>query len=177
VLDTSRQLFSRQRQHPSGHRRSAGRRTIWPNNPGHLAIRVQPLRRIGCPAMLDALCRRLAPLPLAFTVASLPLRFLTLGGRSRLELETEVLVLRHQLEVLRRQVPCPRHQERDRAVLAALSRLVPRERWPHAFLVTSTTLLRWHRRFVNGLVYRPDRRPGRPTQPRSPPRNARVPAR
>jgi len=112
--------------------------------------------------MLDALRRRLAPIPLAFTVASLPLRFLALRGQSRIELEAEVLVLRHQLEVLRRQVPRPSYEERDRAVLAALSRLVPRQRWSRAFLVTPPTLLRWHRRFVNGLIYRSERRPGRP---------------
>jgi transposase InsO family protein len=112
--------------------------------------------------MLDAVLRRLAPIPLAFSVVSLPLRFLPLRGRSRAELEAEVLVLRHQLEVLRRQVPRPRYEERDRAVLAALSRFVPRVRWPHAFLVTPTTLLRWHRRFVNGVAYRSERRPGRP---------------
>jgi len=74
-----------------------------------------------------------------------------------------VLVLRHQLDVLSRQIPRPRYAERDRAVLAALSRLVPRARWPQAFLVTPTTLLRWHHRFVNGIIYRSEHRPGRPS--------------
>lgn len=112
--------------------------------------------------MVEALRRRLGPVPLAFTVVSLPLRFLSLRGRSRVELEAEVLVLRHQLDVLRRQVPRPRYAEEDRAVLAALSRIVPRPQWRRAFLVTPATLLGWHRRFVNGIVYRSQRRPGRP---------------
>jgi len=113
--------------------------------------------------MLDVLRFRLAPIPLAFTIASLPIRLLALRGRSRLELEAEVLVLRHQLDVISRQVPRPLYEERHRAVLATLSRLVPRERWSRAFLITPTTLLRWHHRFVNQLVYRSERRPGRPT--------------
>ncbi len=113
--------------------------------------------------MLDRLRRRLAPVPLAFTVAVLPLRFLSLRGRSRAELEAEVLVLRHQLDVLRRQVPRPAYIETDRAVLAALSRFVARDRWPRTFLAKPATLLAWHRRFVNQRVYRAKRRrPGRP---------------
>jgi len=74
-------------------------------------------------------------------------------------------VLRHLLDVLSRQVPRSAHNERDRAVLAALSRLVPRERWSRAFLITPTTLSAWHRRFVNSIVYRSERPPGRlPTE-------------
>jgi hypothetical protein len=53
-------------------------------------------------------------------------------------------VLRHQLMVVRRQVARPRYRPQDRLVLAMLSRLVPRERWP-VFLVTPSTLLRRHR--------------------------------
>jgi putative transposase len=77
-------------------------------------------------------------------------RFLdVLSGRfrSRLAKEVEIAVLRHQLEVLRRQVHCLDLEPADRAVLALLSRLVPRARWS-AFAVTPATLLRWHRDLV-----------------------------
>jgi putative transposase len=56
-------------------------------------------------------------------------------------------VLRHQLEVLRRQVKRPEFRPADRAVLAALSGALPRWRWS-SFLVTPDTILRWHRRLV-----------------------------
>jgi hypothetical protein len=59
----------------------------------------------------------------------------------------EIAVLRHQLGVLRRQVARPRYTPADRMLLAALARLLPRERWP-VFLVTPSTLLRWHRELV-----------------------------
>ena len=61
--------------------------------------------------------------------------------------DVEIAVLRHQLTVLRRQVARPRYAPSDRLVLAVLARLLPRERWS-AFLVTRTTLLRWHRDLV-----------------------------
>ena len=61
--------------------------------------------------------------------------------------DIEIAVLRHQLMVVRRQVARPRYAPSDRLVLAALARLLPRERW-QAFLVTPGTLLRWHRELV-----------------------------
>lgn len=71
------------------------------------------------------------------------------------------------LDVLRRQVPRPRYQEGDRAVLAALSNVVPRQRWPYAFLPTPATLSGWRRRFVNGWTYRSDVNAGRAVHLRS----------
>jgi transposase InsO family protein len=59
----------------------------------------------------------------------------------------EIAVLRHQLAVLHRQVARPRYNPTDRMVLAALAKLLPRERWA-AFLVTPATLLRWHRELI-----------------------------
>jgi putative transposase len=58
-----------------------------------------------------------------------------------------IAVLRHQLAVLRRQVSRPRYTAGDRMVLATLAKPLPRDHWK-AFLVTPSTLLRWHREFV-----------------------------
>jgi hypothetical protein len=67
--------------------------------------------------------------------------------RSRLAKEAEIAVLRHQVEVLRRQVSRLDLEPADRAVLALLSRLLPRTRWS-AFVVTPASILRWHRELV-----------------------------
>jgi len=61
--------------------------------------------------------------------------------------EVELLVVRHQLMVLKRQVRRPRLRRRDRVFMAAISRVVPRARWS-SFLVSPHTLLRWHRELV-----------------------------
>jgi putative transposase len=76
--------------------------------------------------------------------------------------DLEILVLRHQLAVLRRQTPRPKLVEpADRALLAAVSRVLPRSRWS-CFLVRPETLLRWHRRLVAGTWTYPHRPTGRP---------------
>jgi len=59
----------------------------------------------------------------------------------------EIAVLWHQLAVLRRQVPRARYTPADRTLLAALAKLLPRERWA-VFLVTPSTLLRWRRQLI-----------------------------
>ncbi|WP_231929528.1 helix-turn-helix domain-containing protein [Micromonospora inositola] len=75
--------------------------------------------------------------------------------------DVEILVLRHQLAVLRRQVHRPNLEPADRVVLAVLSRLLPRPRWS-AFFVTPATLLRWHPELVARRCTYPHARPGRP---------------
>jgi putative transposase len=75
------------------------------------------------------------------------LRLVLLRPRSTGFKELEIVVLRHQLAVLRRQLARPQLTTTDRILLAAASRLLPRSRWK-SFLVTPTTLLRWHRRLV-----------------------------
>ncbi|HTE67548.1 MAG TPA: integrase core domain-containing protein [Actinomycetes bacterium] len=75
--------------------------------------------------------------------------------------DLEILVLRHQLAVLRRQTSRPKLEPADRALLAAVSRVLPRSRWS-CFLVRPETLLRWHRRLVAGAWTYSRRGPGRP---------------
>ena len=74
--------------------------------------------------------------------------WLTAGSSNELlNAEVELVVLRHQLKVLKRQVGRSRLRRRDRVFMAAISRALPRARWS-SFLVTPQTLLRWHRELV-----------------------------
>lgn len=84
------------------------------------------------------------------------------GASAQRSLEIENAVLRHQLAVLCRRVRRPRLRRGDRVLLAAASRLLPKERWA-SFLVTPQTLLRWHRELVRRKwTYRRHRPIGRP---------------
>ncbi|WUH90413.1 integrase core domain-containing protein [Streptomyces sp. NBC_00433] len=103
-------------------------------------------------SIVTALARNLVMVPVAVL-------------RSRVAKDAEVLALRHQIAVLRRQIARVHYEPADRIWLAALSRLVPRGRWREVFAVTPTTLLRWHRELVKRkwTFAQHRRRPGRPS--------------
>jgi putative transposase len=89
---------------------------------------------------------------------------LVILARRKVSKDAELLVLRHENAVLRRQTGRVRYQPGDRMWLAALSRLIPRRRWGEVFMVTPPTLLVWHRRLVtHKWDYSSRRRPGRPS--------------
>ena len=102
---------------------------------------------------------------LLYVVVRALVRLLASGGRGRDDersKDLEIFVLRHQLRVLRRTAGPPRLRPIDRVLLAAASRVIPRDRWV-AFLVTPATLLRWHRELVRRKwTYRGTGKPGRP---------------
>ena len=99
---------------------------------------------------------------LLYLLLRLVLRVPSPGGDRERELELELLVLRHELMVLRRKVGRPKLRRSDKVFLTALSRLLPRERWS-SFIVTPGTLLRWHRELVKRKWTHKTRPVGRPS--------------
>jgi putative transposase len=98
---------------------------------------------------------------LAYLTLCHSIQLLALLSRGDAAKDREILVLRHQLTALRRQIPRLRLEPADRALLAAVSSVQPGSRWS-CFLVQPETLLRWHRRLVAGAWTYPHRRTGRP---------------
>jgi putative transposase len=89
--------------------------------------------------------------------------WLGLLARSDRAKDVEILLLRHQIAVLQRQVKAPRLSWADRAVLVALARLLPRSQLRQMRLIISPrTLLRWHADLVRRQWAYPRRSPGRP---------------
>jgi putative transposase len=84
---------------------------------------------------------------LCYLVFRCLLQLVSLRSRSQDFKELEIVVLRHELSVLRRQTRRPHLTTSDRVFLAAASQLLPRSSW-RSLLVTPATLLRWHRRLA-----------------------------
>jgi putative transposase len=89
--------------------------------------------------------------------------WLALLARSGTSKDVEILVMRHEIAVLRRQVARPKPDWADRAMIAALTRLLPRHLWVHR-IVTPGTLLAWHRRLIKNKWTYPNTT-GRPPVP------------
>ena len=98
---------------------------------------------------------------LAYLILARVLSWLTLLARSEAAKDVEILVLRHEVAVLRRHNPRPTLSWVDRALLSALSRLLP-VHLRRLRLVSPRTLLRWHAQLVARRWTYPRRQPGRP---------------
>jgi hypothetical protein len=103
-------------------------------------------------------------LGLAYLLLVRVLGWLALLARSDAAKDVEILMLRHEIAVLRRTNPRPKMSWLDRAVLSALSRLLPGP-LRQLRLVSPRTLLRWHAQLVARRWSYPRRRPGRPPTP------------
>ena len=97
------------------------------------------------------------PLKIVYLLVRRVLGLAVLVFRTDLAKDAELLVLWHENAVLRRHASRVRYEPADRVWLAALARLIPRNRWAEVFPVTPATLLAWHRRLpavitVGGII-------------------------
>src|SRR5713226_2402341 len=102
------------------------------------------MRRIG---RLFGYAGGLVFLSVCYVVLRRVLQLAALRFRSNDLKELEIVVLRHELAILRRRTRRPALTWTDRLFLTAASRFLPRTRW-RSFIITPATLLRWHRRLV-----------------------------
>ncbi len=99
---------------------------------------------------------------LLYLMVKVAARLLALGRSNGSSRDLEILVLQHQVRVLERKAGPLRLRPLDRAVMAAASRILPRQRWV-SFIVTPQTILRWHRELVRRKwTYGRRGNPGRP---------------
>ena len=103
------------------------------------------------------------PLKIVYVLVRRILGLAVLLSRKDITKEAELLVLRHENAVLRRQAGRVRYGPADRVWFAALAQLLPRRRWAEIFPVTPAALLAWHRRLAASKYDTSKRRtPGRP---------------
>ncbi|HZA72321.1 MAG TPA: integrase core domain-containing protein [Propionibacteriaceae bacterium] len=127
---------------------------VWGSRTRHMAL-TSVIGRLWRLAMIVAVALRLL-----YLIFLRVLGLISLMGRTASSKDIELLVLRHEVAVLRRTNPPPRLDWADRAVFTALIRRLPTTLRGHR-LVTPDTILRWHRRLVRARWTYPNR-PGRP---------------
>jgi putative transposase len=120
-----------------------------------------PFRRLASLTVMIVVGPVMA-LTLVYLILRQQLGWLAVLARDDAAKTAEILLLRHENAILRRQVKRPQRWWADRAVITALAGLLPKTRRAHLF-VTAGTLLRWHRALVKRYWTRPHRKPGRPS--------------
>jgi putative transposase len=115
---------------------------------------------------MSAAASRVVALSFLFRLVRRAFDLLGVHRLSGLEKDVEIIVLRHQLQVLQRHTPRPRFTWADRAFLALAGGLLPRRRWS-SLIVTPATVLAWQGKIVRKRWSYPHRGPGRPLFPMS----------